>query len=74
MRHPLEHLFKLRGVVMRADDRLERVAVQAVLNGGFLFGGSRETHEPFGIGELSGEVGGFAELQIQHDRIVCGDV
>src|SRR5438067_8968819 len=71
MGHALDDFFKLGCVVVRADDRLERVAMRAILNGSFLLRGSRETHEPFGVGELGGKIGSFAQLQIKRCRIVC---
>jgi hypothetical protein len=48
--------------------------MRAILNGGFLLGGSRKTHEPFGVGKLGGKIGSFAQLQIKRQLIVGGKI
>ncbi len=62
--HPLEDLQELLGVVRRFDDALQRVTAVAIEQKFLVFVGARQAQQPFGIGELRGQIARLLELEV----------
>ena len=62
--HPVEDVDKLLAVVLRAHDTVEVVTAHAVEQRFLLLVGAGETHEPFGVRHLLGEVLGRRKLDL----------
>ena len=63
LRHALEHGEERFSIISRAHDALERMTAHAFDQRPLLLRRAGHAHEPFGIGQLRGEVGGFAQLE-----------
>ena len=61
-RHALQYGHELFGIECRTDDSLQRVAAHALHQRPLLFGRAGHAHEPLGVGELGGKIGGLGEV------------
>src|SRR5947208_7185822 len=71
--HSLDDFQEAVGIVRRLHDALERVAARAVEQKSFLLVRAWHAREPFGIGEVSGEVLHLPELDLDPGFLTCGD-
>jgi hypothetical protein len=62
--HPLENLHEFVGVMRRPHDALERVTGSTIEQEAFLLVRARHADQPFGVGEMGGQVLRFFELDL----------
>ena len=74
VRHALEHADELVGGELRAHHPLERVAAHAFDQRPLLLGRARHAHEPFGAGELAGNIRDLRQREIGLRRPLCADI
>ena len=72
--HPTENFHEFVGVMRRPHDALQRVAAGTIEQEAFLLVRARHAHQPFGIGEMGGQVLRFFELDLNLGFLARGHI